>query len=133
MNERPKYGGIWIGAGVLTGVVLPLVLRLVLGRMLWPLVMVGGVILGAYCVVLAKGKRQDAGVPYYQRTLRETIPFDPETQVAVIRSSICTGERVAGFKNKADGHFTEVMVLRTPREEQLFKDIYGLDTVKAEY
>ncbi len=61
------------------------------------------------------------------------VPFDPEKQVAVIRSSICTGERVAGFKNKADGHFTEVMVLRTPREEQLFKDIYGLDTVKTEY
>ena len=103
MNERPKYGGIWIGAGVFTGVVLPLVLRLVLGRMLWPLVMVGGVILGAYCVVLARETRQDSGVPYYQRTLRETIPFDPETQIAVIRSSICTGERWPGSKTRPTG------------------------------
>ena len=39
------------------------------------------------------------------------IQFDPETQYAVIRSSICTGEKVAGFKNKTDGHFTEVMLI----------------------
>ena len=26
------------------------------------------------------------------------IVFDPEKQYAVIRSSICTGEKVAGFK-----------------------------------
>ena len=32
------------------------------------------------------------------------IPFDPQTQYAVIKSSICTGEKVAGFKNKTDGH-----------------------------
>ena len=39
------------------------------------------------------------------------VHFDPETQYAVIRSSICTGEKVAGFKNKSDGHFTEVMLI----------------------
>ena len=46
-----------------------------------------------------------------------TIQFDPETQDAVIRSSICTGEKVAGFKNKADGHFTELSLIRSPAEE----------------
>ena len=139
MKRFPKintseYGGKWVGTGVFVGIVLPFFLRLVLGRILWPLVIAGGVILAAFCAALAMEARQgDGGVPYYQKTLRETIPFDPETQVAVIRSSICTGERVAGFKNKADGHFTEVMVLHSPREEQRFKEIYGLDTVKTEY
>ena len=61
------------------------------------------------------------------------IPFDPEIQEPVIRSSICTGEKVAGFKNKADGHFTEVMVLRTPKDEQRFKEMYGVETIKTEY
>ena len=61
------------------------------------------------------------------------IPFDPEKQEAVIRSSICTGEKVAGFKNKADGHFTEVMVLRTPKDEQRFKEMYGVENIKTEY
>ena len=65
--------------------------------------------------------------------LKETFKYDPQTQYAVIKSSICTGEKVAGFKNKSDGHFTEVMLIRSPEEEQRFKDIYGLDTVKTEY
>ena len=48
---------------------------------------------------------------------RETaVQFNPETQYAVIHSSICTGEKVAGFKNKSDGHFTEVMLIRSPAD-----------------
>ena len=63
----------------------------------------------------------------------DVIRFDPETQTAVIRSSICTGEKVAGFKNKKDGHFTEVMLIRSPEDEKRFKEIYGIETVKTEY
>lgn len=139
MKRVPKikavgYGGKWIGAAVLVGAVAPFVLWIGLDRVVWPLVIAGGAILAAFCVVFAVETRQAEGsVPGYQKNLRETIPFDPEKQIAVIRSSICTGERVAGFKNKADGHFTEVMVLRSPREEQRFKEIYGLETVKTEY
>lgn len=63
----------------------------------------------------------------------ETPAFNPETQYAVIRGSICTGERVAGFKNKKDGRFTEVAVIRSPKDEQRFLETYGLDSVKTEY
>ena len=62
-----------------------------------------------------------------------SIQFDPETQYAVIRSSICTGDKVAGFKNKTDGHFTELMLIRSPADEKLFKDIYGVDSIRVEY
>ncbi len=68
-----------------------------------------------------------------RKKLPVSIPFDPEKQYAVLRCSICTGEKVAGFKNKADGHFTEVMVIHSPREEDLFKEIYHLESVKKEY
>lgn len=64
---------------------------------------------------------------------REVITFDPERQTAMIRSSICTGEKVAGFKDKETGHFTEVMLIRSPEDEQRFKDEYHLDEVKTEY
>ena len=57
----------------------------------------------------------------------ETSPFDPETHYAVIRSSICTGEKVAGFRDKRDGHFTEVMLIRTPKDEQEFRERYNVD------
>lgn len=59
--------------------------------------------------------------------------FDPEKQEAVIRCSICTGEKVAGFRDKAGGRFTEVMLIRTPEDERAFKAAYHLDTVKTIY
>ena len=63
----------------------------------------------------------------------ETNPFDPEEYDAVIRSSICTGEKTAGFKNKRDGHFTEVMLIRTQKDIDDFKREYNVTTLKTEY
>ena len=59
--------------------------------------------------------------------------YDPETQYPVIRSSICTGEKVAGFKNKKTGHFTEVMLIRTPKDLAEFKETYKVDKIDTEY
>ncbi|MCR4941044.1 MAG: Pr6Pr family membrane protein [Treponemataceae bacterium] len=69
----------------------------------------------------------------YNRPAKAPVPFDPESQYPVIKSSICTGERVAGFKNKTDGHFTEVMLLRTRADEEKFKKLYNLENIKTEY
>jgi hypothetical protein len=69
-----------------------------------------------------------------RKTVREAaVQFDHETQYAVIRSSICTGEKVAGFKNKTDGHFTEVMLIRSAADEKEFKETYGVESLKTEY
>ena len=79
-------------------------------------------------------KRRDGSKrAMFEKSLREEISFDPKTQYAVIRSSICTGEKVAGFKNKTDGHFTEVMLIRNSEDEKQFKETYGIDTIKVEY
>ena len=53
-----------------------------------------------------------------KKSREAAVQFDSETQYAVIRSSICTGEKVAGFKNKTDGHFTEVMLIRSAADEK---------------
>ena len=63
----------------------------------------------------------------------EVEPYDPATQKAVIRCSICTGEKVAGFKNKADGQFKEVMLIRSHEDEEKFKEMYHVDSLKVEY
>lgn len=68
-----------------------------------------------------------------ERALKAAVPFDPETQYAVIRSSICTGEKVAGFRNKQTGRFREVMFLRSDRDMERFLEIYELDSVQTEY
>ncbi len=72
-------------------------------------------------------------LPDFGKKHKKYIEFDPDTQYAVIRSSICTGEKVAGFKNKKDGHFTEVMVIRSSEDEKIFMSMYGIDKVRTEY
>ncbi len=65
--------------------------------------------------------------------LRAEFPFDPEKQAAVIRSSVCTGEKVAGFRDLAGGRFTEVMLIRSGEDERRFREAFGLESVKTEY
>ena len=60
-------------------------------------------------------------------------PYDPEKQTAVIRASICTGEKVAGFKDKHDGSFTEVMLIRSSKDVEEFKETYHIDSIRTEY
>lgn len=59
--------------------------------------------------------------------------YNPEKQQAVLKYSICNGEQVAGFKDKQTGHFTEVMFIKDGRDLDLFKKMYGLDSVSKEY
>ncbi|MBO4867861.1 MAG: aspartate dehydrogenase [Ruminococcus sp.] len=61
------------------------------------------------------------------------MPFDPDKQTAVVRCSICTGEQIAGFKDKEDGHFTEVMMIRDDADLEKFKEIYKIAEIKKEY
>ena len=129
-----RFRGIWIAAGIAAGAVIPFILWIVLHRVVWPLVIAGGVILLAFGILSAIETRRNKGpVPRNEKTEKQGIGYDPEKQYPVIRSSICTGEKTAGFKNKADGHFTEVMLIRSPKDEQRFKELYHLDTVKTEY
>ncbi len=60
-------------------------------------------------------------------------PYDPQTEKAVIRASICNGEQVAGFKNLKTGEFHEVSLIRNEEELNAFKQIYGLDKIEKIY
>ena len=57
---------------------------------------------------------------------RKTEEYDREKLCPAIRSSICTGERVAGFKNKETGAFTEIMLLSSDKDLDSFKSRYGI-------
>lgn len=63
----------------------------------------------------------------------ETVSFDKETQIPVIKCSICTGEQVAGFKEKSTGKFQEVMLIAGKEDLDAFCKRYGVDEVKKEY
>ena len=128
------FGAKWIVASLAIGLLLPAVICIFTGVFYWGLSIIGGIILSGFIIVFIIEMHQDFGKkPYYERYLREDIPFDPEKQIAVIKCSICTGEQVAGFKNKEDGHFTEVMVIRDDLDLIKFKGIYKIEDIKKEY
>ena len=52
--------------------------------------------------------------------------YDRENRKPVIRSSICTGEQVAGFKNIHTGKFSEVMLIRNSGDLQEFPEEYDI-------
>lgn len=52
--------------------------------------------------------------------------YDRENKYPVIRSSICTGERTAGFKDKRNGKFEEIMLIRDEKELRQFLTDYGI-------
>lgn len=67
------------------------------------------------------------------RKKKKPIEFDRENQRAILKCSICTGEQVAGFKDKHTGKFQEVMLIRNNRELEEFMKMYDLDKVPKEY
>lgn len=59
--------------------------------------------------------------------------YDPEKEKPVIRASICTGEKVAGFKNRTTGAFRDILLIRNEKDLQTFLDACGLDRIDTEY
>lgn len=53
--------------------------------------------------------------------------YDSENLRPVIRCSICTGEKVAGFQNLKSNAFQEVMLIRNDRDLQDFRKQYGIE------
>ena len=62
------------------------------------------------------GKKKQAAKPVFDKTGKRPV----------IRSSICTGERVAGFKDLETGKFHEVMLLRTEDDFHEFLRLYDV-------
>lgn len=58
---------------------------------------------------------------------RENNPsYDAEKLTPAIRSSICTGEKAAGFREKETGKFREVMLIRDEGDLESFRREYGI-------
>ena len=64
---------------------------------------------------------------FWKRRKQAETSFDKSGKVPVIRSSICTGEQVAGFKDETTGRFQEVMLIRTDSDYQEFLRMYDVE------
>ena len=56
----------------------------------------------------------------------EKREFDPTIYRPVLKCSNCTGEQVAGFKDKNTGKFEEVMLIINDKDLKLFMKTYKL-------
>lgn len=58
---------------------------------------------------------------------KKTKEFDKENLTPMIRTSICTGEQVAGFKDKRSGKFEEIALIKNDADLSAFKAQYGIE------
>lgn len=73
--------------------------------------------------------------PFAKRSAAAPAPvFDPAEYVPVIRSSICTGEKTAGFREKSTGRFVDIALIRSDRDLEDFRRCYGIEgEIRTEY
>ena len=63
----------------------------------------------------------------FGRRKKPPVSYDKTGKVPVIRSSICTGEQVAGFRETASGKFQEIMLIRNGEDLQEFLKKYQVE------
>ena len=62
------------------------------------------------------------------------LTYDKENKKPVIKSSICNGEQVAGFKDIHTGKIEEVMLINSMADLDKFKAMYGInEEIAKEY
>ena len=69
---------------------------------------------------------------WFKRPLAET-KFDPEVEKPIVKSSICTGEKTAGFKNIKTGKYREVVAIKNDGDLRDFMRKCGVDSIDTEY
>lgn len=70
---------------------------------------------------------------FRKKSKPERLQYDPEVRRPALRCSICTGERVAGFKNLQTGKFEDHELIRTEEELEAFKQACGVETLMVIY
>ena len=62
-----------------------------------------------------------------RRKQPDISPYDKTGKIPVIRSSICTGEQVAGFKDTVSGKFVDLMLIRGEKDLVEFLSLYQVE------
>ena len=89
--------------------------------------------MSAIIMIFADVVGMEDKIMFHKKIQKET--YDKQNQKPVIRSSICTGEKVAGFRDLHTGKFTEVMMISDNRDMDLFLEKYDISVaeIKTEW
>lgn len=67
---------------------------------------------------------------------KKAVPtFDKTGKTPVLRTSICTGEQTAGFRDEATGKFYDIMLVRSNADLREFLETYDVseEQLRREY
>lgn len=59
--------------------------------------------------------------------------YNKQTEVPAVKSSICTGEKTAGFLEVNTGKYRDIMLVESEADIEAFKSACGVDEVKEIY
>lgn len=63
--------------------------------------------------------------PFKKKKTQAAEVFDPAFYTPVIRASVCTGEKVAGFRGQ-NGKLHEIKLIRNEKDLDTFCEQYGV-------
>ena len=63
----------------------------------------------------------------------QQLSYDKENETPAVKSSICTGEKTAGFIDARTGKYRDVMLIKSSADLEEFKKLCGVDEVKTIY
>ena len=78
-------------------------------------------------IMEAETRTGENGMSLFRKKEMPVMSYDRETQEPALRCSICTGEQVAGFRDRTSGRFEEVALIRTEADLEEFRRRYGID------
>lgn len=58
---------------------------------------------------------------------KHTQSYDKMNKKPVLKTSICTGEQIAGFQDIHTGKIEEIMLIKQAVDIDTFKQMYGID------
>jgi len=61
------------------------------------------------------------------------LTYDKENETPAVKSSICTGEKTAGFIDNRTGKYRDVMLIKSDADIAEFKKQCGVDDIKTFY
>lgn len=62
----------------------------------------------------------------FRKKKQQVLSYDADKLSPALKSSICTGEKVAGFVEKSTGNFQDIMLIRNDEDLEEFTRLYGI-------
>ena len=69
----------------------------------------------------------------FGRKKETKLSYDKENETPAVKSSICTGEKTAGFIDSRTGKYRDVILIKSSADLEEFKRICGVDEIKTIY